>query len=145
MLNQGAAYKSLASELADARRLRDSSHKSLALQLVGKELVQTAVMSGQFNQNDEVDLNDSSRRYLNLFKRVQEEKKIAKSSVDKKVTVFLNGDFLLIDVSFICPFSIIFLNPKSIYSLNSLGCSERKMTKGNTIVKTSSSSPNIPA
>lgn len=108
MLNQGAAYKSLASELADARRLRDSSHKSLALQLVGKELVQTAVMSGQFNQNDEVDLNDSSRRYLNLFKRVQEEKKIAKSSVDKKVTVFLNGDFLLIDVSFICPFSIIF-------------------------------------
>ena len=88
MLNQGAAYRSLASELADARRIRDSSHKSLALQLVGKELVQTAVMSEQYNQDDEVYLNDSCRRYLNLFKRVQDEKKIAKSSVDKKVTLF---------------------------------------------------------
>ena len=93
MLNQGAAYKSLASELADARRIRDSSHKSLALQLVGKELVQTAVMSGGYNQDNEVDLNDSCKRYLNLFKRVQDEKKIAKLSVDKKVTVFLNGFF----------------------------------------------------
>ena len=66
-----------------------------------------ALTSGEYETDDDrVELSDSCRKYLNLYKRVQDEKKIAKSSVDKKVCLCY-FKFTRIFLSLLSPFLFV--------------------------------------
>jgi len=85
LLRRGATYRSIAHDLADARRARDVTHRSLVQHLVSKELTQVALSAAQYDKADKMELNDACRKYMSLYKRVQEEKRLANSFVVKKV------------------------------------------------------------
>lgn len=85
VLSRGAVCRKLNSDLAEARRNRDSVHRNLERLLIGKALVMILIDVAQQVNNTKVELSESCLQYIRLYKRVKEEKKIAEDILDKKL------------------------------------------------------------